>query len=36
MRISSMSYLARQNNRNLSRSFKKLSSGKRINSAADD
>ncbi|MEZ3444894.1 MAG: flagellar hook protein [Lachnospiraceae bacterium] len=36
MRISSMSYLTRQNNRNLSRSFQKLSSGKRINSAADD
>lgn len=36
MRISSMSYLSRQNNRNLSRSFKKLASGKRINSAADD
>ncbi|MDE6916828.1 MAG: flagellar hook protein [Lachnospiraceae bacterium] len=36
MRISSMSYLTRQNNRNLNRSFKKLSSGKRINSAADD
>lgn len=36
MRISSMSYLTRQNNRNLSRSYKKLSSGKRINSAADD
>lgn len=36
MRISSMSYLTRQNNRNLSRSFQKLASGKRINSAADD
>lgn len=36
MRISSMSYLTRQNNRNLSRSYQKLSSGKRINSAADD
>ena len=36
MRISSMSYLSRQNNRNLSRSYQKLSSGKRINSAADD
>lgn len=31
-----MSYLTRQNNRNLSRSFQKLASGKRINSAADD
>lgn len=36
MRISPMSYIARQNNRNLTRSFKKLASGKRINSAADD
>ena len=36
MRISSMSYIAKQNNRNLNRSFKKLASGKRINSAADD
>ena len=36
MRISSMSYLTRQNNRNLSRSFQKLSSGKRFYSAADD
>ncbi len=36
MRISSMSYLSRQNNRNLSRSYQKLSSGKRINSAADN
>ena len=31
-----MSYIARQNNRNLGRSFQKLASGKRINSAADD
>lgn len=31
-----MSYISKQNNRNLSRSFQKLSSGKRINSAADD
>ncbi|MCI8899946.1 MAG: flagellar hook protein [Lachnospiraceae bacterium] len=36
MRISPMSYIARQNNRNLGRSFQKLASGKRINSAADD
>lgn len=36
MRISSMSYISRQNNRNLARSYQKLSSGKRINSAADD
>ena len=36
MRNSPMSYIARQNNRNLARSFKKLASGKRINSAADD
>ena len=36
MRISPMSYIARQNNRNLGRSFQKLVSGKRINSAADD
>lgn len=36
MRISSMSYITRQNNRNLNRSFQKLASGKRINSAADD
>lgn len=36
MRISPMSYIAKQNNRNLGRSFQKLSSGKRINSAADN
>lgn len=36
MRIAPMSYIARQNNRNLGRSFQKLSSGKRINSAADN
>ncbi len=36
MRISPMSYIARQNNRNLGRSFQKLASGKHINSAADD
>ena len=36
MRISPMSYIARQNNRNLGRSFQKVASGKRINSAADD
>lgn len=41
MRISStgmspMSYLYKQNNRSLARSYQKLSSGKRINSAADD
>ena len=36
MRISPMSYIARQNNRNLGRSFQKLSSGKKINSAADN